>query len=111
MNELRHRVVSLDDVLGLAPRDKCALGVGERALWAATEVSYDKAESFLAKFTCLAVSHGSIHRMAVEEGLRLLETDAREREAVLASGQGAGRCRTSMISQKSISERATTPSI
>lgn len=77
----------LDDVLGLAPRDKCTLGVRERALWAATEVSYEKAESFLAKFTSLAVSHGSIHRMAVEEGLRLLAIDTQEREAVLADGR------------------------
>lgn len=79
----------LDNALGLAPRDKCTLGVRERALWAATEISYEKVESFLAKFTSLAVSHGSIHRMAVEEGLRVLETDAREREAILADGRGA----------------------
>lgn len=44
------------------------MGVRERALWAATEVSYAKAAAFLAKFAGLAVSHGSVHRRAQEEG-------------------------------------------
>lgn len=61
-------VYPLDEALGLLPGSGSTLGVRERALWAATEVSYAKATAFLAKFTGLEVSHGSIHRWAQEEG-------------------------------------------
>lgn len=65
-------VYPLDEALGLVAGSGSTLGVRERALWAAVEVSYAKAGAFLAKFAGLAVSHGSIHRWAQEEG-RLLE--------------------------------------
>lgn len=74
-------VYPLDAALGLLPGTGSTLGVRERALWAATEVSYAKAASFLTKFTGLEVSHGSIHRWAQEEG--------REREAQEAAAQEA----------------------
>jgi hypothetical protein len=77
----------LDEALGLAAATKHTLGVRERALWAATEVSYEKTERFLAKFTGLEVSRGTIHGMAREEGERLLAQDAAQRQAVFAAGQ------------------------
>jgi len=61
--------------------------VRERALWAATEVSYEKSERFLAKFTGLEVSRGTIHALAREEGERLLAQDAEARRAVFEQGQ------------------------
>jgi len=66
----------LDAALGLVAGSGSTLGVRERALWAAVEVSYAKAGAFLAKFAGLAVSHGSIHRWAQDEG-RLLEVRER----------------------------------
>ncbi|HWT78206.1 MAG TPA: UPF0236 family protein [Candidatus Methylomirabilis sp.] len=77
----------LDEALGLAPGMKHTLGVRERALWAATEVSYEKSERFLAKFTGLEVSRGTIHGLAREEGERLLTQDAATRVAVFTQGQ------------------------
>lgn len=79
----------LDAALGLPPGLQQTLGVRERALWAATEVSYDKSRRFLQKFTGLAVGRMTIHRMAHEEGGRLLAQDAAAREAVFAQGQEA----------------------
>jgi len=75
-------VYPLDQALGLLPGTGSTLGVRERALWAATEVSYAKAAAFLAKFTGLAVSHGSIHRWAQEEGHILEAREAQAQEAV-----------------------------
>jgi hypothetical protein len=72
-------VYPLDAALGLVPGSGSTLGVRERALWAAVEVSYAKAGAFLTKFTGLAVSHGSLHRWAQEEG-RLLEARERGRQ-------------------------------
>jgi len=72
----------LDAALGLLPGSGSTLGVRERALWAATEVSYAKAAAFLAKFTGLAVSHGSIHRWAQAEGQELEAREARAQQAV-----------------------------
>ena len=72
-------VYPLDAALGLVVGSGSTLGVRERALWAAVEVSYAKAGAFLAKFAGLAVSHGSIHRWAQEEG-RLLEARERGRQ-------------------------------
>ncbi len=77
----------LDEALALEAGMKHTLGVRERALWAATEVSYEKSERFLAKFTGLAVSRGTIHTLAREEGERLLEHDTAQRRAVFAHGQ------------------------
>jgi hypothetical protein len=76
----------LDATLGLGAGEKHTLGVQERALWAATEVSYGKAEAFLARFAGLAVARGTIHRMAHAEGARLLAQDEAERAAVFEHG-------------------------
>lgn len=77
----------LDEAVGLAGGTKHTLGVRERALWAATEVSDEKSERFLAKFAGLAVSRGTIHGLAREEGDRLLAQDTAERQAVFGGGQ------------------------
>jgi hypothetical protein len=77
----------LDEAVGLAGGTKHTLGVRERALWAATEVSYEKSERFLAKFAGLAVSRGTIHGLAREEGDRLLAQDTAERQAVFEGRQ------------------------
>jgi len=78
-------VYPLDGALGLVPGSGSTLGVRERALWAATEVSYGKAAGFLAKFAGLAVSHGSVHRWAQEEGAVL------EQEERVAQERAFGR--------------------
>jgi RNase P subunit RPR2 len=41
----------LDEAIGLEAGDGTSLGVRERALWAAIELSYEKTASFLKKFT------------------------------------------------------------
>lgn len=73
-------VYPLDEALGLLPGSGSTLGVRERALWAATEVSYAKATAFLAKFTGLAVSQGSVHRWAQDEGAVREAEEARAQE-------------------------------
>jgi len=79
----------LDDAIGLEPQRKCTLGVIERALWAATEVSYAKSAEFLKKFTGLEVSHGQIHKEAVKEGKRISEWEQKRREEVFEKGMDA----------------------
>ncbi|MFQ5902317.1 MAG: UPF0236 family transposase-like protein [Candidatus Binatia bacterium] len=77
----------LDEALGLEAERKNTLGVRERALWAAVEVSYEKAEGFLRKFTGLEVSRGSIHGMAVEEGQRIERWEEERRREVFERGK------------------------
>lgn len=80
----------LDEALGLLPGSGSTLGVRERALWAAVEVSYAKAGEFLAKFAGLEVSHGSIHRWAQEEG-RLVEVQERSAQEATFGAHPSGR--------------------
>jgi len=79
----------LDEALGLEAERKSTLGVRERVLWAAVEVSYEKAEGFLKKFSGLEVSRGSIHRMAVEEGRRIEGWEEDQRREVFEKGKEA----------------------
>jgi len=53
--------------------------VGERSLWAATEVSYEKAAEFLKRFAGLEVTHKKIR----PDGIRRRQKDRglRRREA------------------------------
>lgn len=81
-------VYPLDEALGLLPGTGSTLGVRERACWAVAEVSYAKASAFLAKFTGLAVSHGSLHRWVREEG-RVIEAQEAHQQAA-AFGPPAG---------------------
>jgi hypothetical protein len=82
-------VYPLDDALGLLPGTGSTLGVRERACWAVTEVSYAKASAFLAKFTGLAVSHGSLHRWVREEGRVLEAQEAQQQAAAFGPPTGA----------------------
>lgn len=61
------------------------IGVKERALWAAVEVSYEKAE-FLKKFTGLEVSRNKIHGMSLEEGKRIEAWEEDRRFKVFEQG-------------------------
>ena len=58
------------------------MGVRERSLWAAVEVSYGKAHEFLRKFTGLEVSRKKIHQMALEEGRRIEGWEEERRRVV-----------------------------
>jgi len=84
-------VYPLDAALGLLPGSGSTLGVRERALWAATEVSYTKAARFLAKFTGLEVSHGSVHRWAQEEGALVAQREAAAQEETFGPHPVPGR--------------------
>lgn len=79
-------IYPLDKAIGL-DRDGMTLGVRERALWAAVEVSYEKTHQFLEKFTGLEVSSKKLHQMAWEEGGRIAVWQDRRREAVFGKGE------------------------
>ena len=66
-------IYPLDEALGLDAGERMTLGVRERSLWAAVEVSYEKVSEFLKRFTGLEVSRKKIHQMALEEGRRIEE--------------------------------------
>jgi len=83
--QCRTDVYPLDEALGLVAGSGSTLGVRERALWAAVEVSYAKAGAFLGKFAGLEVSHGSIHRWAQEEGRVLAGRERRAQEATFGA--------------------------
>lgn len=57
------------------------------ALWAAVEVSYEKAAKFLKKFTGLEVSRQKFYEMALEEGRRIESWEERKREQVFGKGE------------------------
>lgn len=80
-------IYPLDKAIGLEVRDGMTIGVKERALWAAVEVSYEKTNQFLEKFTGLEVSRNKIHQMAWEEGGRIAAWQDSRREAVFGKGK------------------------
>ena len=80
-------IYPLDKAIGLEARDGMTIGVRERALWAAVEVSYEKTNQFLAKFTGLEVSRNKIHNLAWEEGERITGWQENRREAVFGKGK------------------------
>lgn len=74
-------IYPLDEAIGL--KGDCeTIGVKERALWAAVEVSYEKAKEFLKKFTGLEISRNKIHALALEEGKRISEWEEERRRKV-----------------------------
>lgn len=77
----------LDEAIGLEAGDGTTLGVRERALWAAIELSYEKTASFLKKFTGLEVSRQKIYDMAIDEGRRIEEWEDRRREEVFGKAK------------------------
>jgi len=80
-------IYPLDRAIGLEGREGMTIGVKERTLWAAVEVSYEKTNQFLQKFTGLEVSRNKIHQMAWEEGERITAWQERRREAVFGKGE------------------------
>ena len=80
-------IYPLDEAIGLGSGEQMTLGVKERALWAAVEVSYEKAHQFLEKFTGLEVSRHKVHQMALEEGRRIEEWEEERRRQVFEQGQ------------------------
>ena len=77
----------LDKAIGLGEGERATLGVRERALWAAVEVSYEKAAQFLKKFTGLEVSRKKIHQLALEEGARIERWEEERRQLVFEKGK------------------------
>ena len=80
-------IYPLDEAIGLSKGERMTLGVRERSLWAAVEVSYEKATEFLKKFTGLEVSHKKIHEMALEEGRTIEDWEGDRRNKVFERGQ------------------------
>jgi hypothetical protein len=83
-------IYPLDEAIGLGCGEQMTLGVRERALWAAVEVSYEKAHQFLEKFTGLEASRHKIHQMALEEGERIEQWEEERRREVFEKGQSLG---------------------
>lgn len=77
----------LDAALGLGVGERMTLGVKERSLWAAVEVSYEKAHQFLKKFTGLEVSRKEIHQVALAEGRWIERWQGARRRAVFEHAQ------------------------
>jgi ribosomal protein S27AE len=84
-------IYPLDEAIGLESGESVTLGVRERSLWAAVEVSYEKAHEFLEKFTGLEVSRKKIHGMALEEGDRIGRWEEQRRREVFEEGRGVER--------------------
>ena len=80
-------IYPLDEAIGLGSGEQMSLGVRGRALWAAAEVSYEKAHQFLEKFTGLEVSRHKIHGMAREEGRRIEVWEEEGRHRVFEQGK------------------------
>jgi hypothetical protein len=81
-------IYPLDEAMGIEG-DCVTIGVKERALWAAVEVSYEKSSEFLKKFTGLEVSRNKIHRMSLEEGKRIEKWEEERRFKVFEEGKEA----------------------
>ncbi len=77
--------VPLDAALGLEPRTQHTLGVRERGLWLATEMSYAKAVETAAELRRWPIGRGELHRWVATEGARLEAARAADAEAVLGA--------------------------
>jgi hypothetical protein len=80
-------IYPLDEAIGLSKGEGMTFGVRERSLWAAVEVSYEKASEFLKKFTGLEVSRKRIHEMALEEGRRIGDWEEERRRKIFEGGE------------------------
>jgi hypothetical protein len=80
----------LDEAIGLESGESVTLAVRERSLWAAVEVSYEKAHEFLEKFTGLEVSRKKIHGMALGEGDSISRWEEQRRRGALRRVEGGG---------------------
>jgi len=82
-------IYPFDNAIGLSGKKHATLGVRERSLWAATEVSYEKSSAFLKKFAGLEVSRKKIHQMALEEGKAIERWQEARRASVFDKGKFA----------------------
>ena len=80
-------IYPFDGAIKLGKREHSTLGVRERSLWAATEVSYEKASAFLKKFAGLEVSRKKIHTMAIDEGKAIEQFEENRRSRVFDLGK------------------------
>ncbi len=88
--------VPLDAALGLEARTQHTLGVQERGLWLATELSYQRAVHVADELRRWPIGRGELHRWVAREGARL-EADQADAQAELfergrlpEAGQGRG---------------------
>jgi hypothetical protein len=65
----------LDEAIGLEKKQQETLRARERALWFATELSYERAAEGLREMCAIHVSHGQIKHLVDEEGERLRQED------------------------------------
>lgn len=82
-------IYPFDGAIKLGKREHSTLGVRERSLWAATEVSYEKTSAFLKKFAGLEVSRKKIHTMAIDEGKAIERWQEERRSKVFDEGKFA----------------------
>lgn len=80
-------IYPLDKALGLEGGERMSIGVKERSLWTAVEVSYEKGSKFLKKFSGLEVSSKKIHTTALEEGKRIQQWEDKRRRRVFERGE------------------------
>jgi DNA-directed RNA polymerase subunit RPC12/RpoP len=78
-------VVPLDAALGLEPRIQHTLGVRERGLWLATEMSYAKAVETAGELRGWSIGRGELHRWVAQEGAALEAARAAETEAIFGA--------------------------
>jgi hypothetical protein len=83
-------IYPFDGAIKLGKREHSTLGVRERSLWAATEVSYEKTSAFLKKFAGLEVSRKKIHTMAIDEGKAIEQFEENRRSRVFDLGKYVG---------------------
>ncbi len=78
--------VPLDEALGLEQRFQHSLGVRERALWLATELSYARTSETLAEpAPPRRLPYPQLHAWVAEEGARIEGTPARRRAGSVAA--------------------------
>ncbi len=77
--------VPLDAALGLEPRVQHTLGVRERGLWLATEMSYAKSVETAAELRNWPIGRGELHRWVAAEGAALETARAADAEAVFGA--------------------------
>jgi hypothetical protein len=82
-------IYPFDGAIKLGKREHSTLGVRERSLWAATEVSYEKASAFLKKFAGIEVSRKKIHTMAIDEGKAIEQFEENRRSKIFDEGKFA----------------------
>jgi hypothetical protein len=79
--------VPLDEALGLEARTQHTLGVQERGLWLATEMSYQKAVDIAAELRRWPIGRGELHRWVTAEGARLEAAQADAQAALFEHGR------------------------